>query len=245
MRERSKERTKPSASSAPSAALNETSAANMDALRASQEMVLRRVMVSSMSTPKHKDFNARLCGCIRRHPEADPQQSGLALAQTQGMGLGLGLGLSVGTDEEGEHGEQAGAEQGMLFSPISSMPLQRPSAVQQSPFPSAPAPASAPALDPLALVQEKICAVVEVQSAFEAVALALRHSAVIEVKSSLFLDPELSFTAEELKTRFPKLLEADRSADARQFSEDYDTRNEVSLLLSSLAPSLASLAPLS
>jgi hypothetical protein len=199
----------------------------MDALRASQaaqEMVLRRVMVSSMSTPKHKDFSARLCGCIRRHPEAEhPQQSDLALAQ--------GLGLGIATVEDEERGEQAGAELGMLFSPISSLSPQRPSAVLQSPFPSAPTPvpALAPALSPLALVQEKICAVVEVQSAFQAIALALRHSAVVEVKSSLFLDPELSCTVEELKARFPKLLEADRSADARQFSEDYDTRNEVSL----------------
>ena len=228
-RERGKERK--ILSMAPSAALNETSAAAMDALRASQaaqEMVLRRVMVSSMSTPKHKDFSARLCGCIRRHPEAEPpQQSHLALVQ--------GLGLGIATVEDEECGEQAGAELGMLFSPISSLSPQRPSAVLQSPFPSAPtpvpalAPALAPALSPLALVQEKICAVVEVQSAFQAIALALRHSAVVEVKSSLFLDPELSCTVEELKARFPKLLEADRSADARQFSEDYDTRNEVSL----------------
>lgn len=55
---------------------------------------------------------------------------------------------------------------------------------------------------------------VEVKSSFEAMALALRHDAIIEVVSALFHD-ELSYDLDELELSFPKLLEAKSAAVGR------------------------------
>lgn len=45
-------------------------------------------------------------------------------------------------------------------------------------------------------------------NAFEALALALRHSAEISVRSSLLQDQHCSFSLDEVRTYFPKMLEA-------------------------------------
>lgn len=49
---------------------------------------------------------------------------------------------------------------------------------------------------------------VEIKNAFEAIALAMRHRAAIEVRSELFQDERFSYTVEELRSDFPKLLES-------------------------------------
>jgi hypothetical protein len=72
---------------------------------------------------------------------------------------------------------------------------------------------------------------VEVRSSFEAIALALRHAAVIEVNSDLLQSDELSFSLDELRAEFPRLLEADSSAEVlSRFSEDYCSRDEMERL---------------
>lgn len=65
---------------------------------------------------------------------------------------------------------------------------------------------------------------VEVASAFEAIALALRHRAVIEVRSELLSDDNLSYTMDELKAYFPKLLEASRASD---ITETISTNSDI------------------
>ena len=72
---------------------------------------------------------------------------------------------------------------------------------------------------------------VEILSAFEAIALALRHSSVIEVKSSLLQDESLSYTLEELPSYFPKLVKSDIPLeDGGRFRADYDSRSEIERL---------------
>lgn len=48
---------------------------------------------------------------------------------------------------------------------------------------------------------------VDVKSSFEAIALALRHGAVIEVQASLLHNQNVSYSLNEVKSFFPKLLE--------------------------------------
>ena len=71
---------------------------------------------------------------------------------------------------------------------------------------------------------------IQVESSFEAIALALRHGAVVEVSSPLLQDSELSFTLEEMKSQYPKLLESGVSTIESRFSEDYDNRHEMERL---------------
>ena len=72
---------------------------------------------------------------------------------------------------------------------------------------------------------------VEIESAFEAIALALRHSAVVEVKSSLLQDENFSYLVEELPSYFPKLVKSDVPLDDRgRFGADYDARSEIERL---------------
>ena len=54
---------------------------------------------------------------------------------------------------------------------------------------------------------------VDVTTAFEAIALAIRHHALVEVKSSLLQSEKFSYTFEELATCFPKLVESDVSME--------------------------------
>ena len=68
-------------------------------------------------------------------------------------------------------------------------------------------------------------------SAFDAIALALRHSAVIEVRSALLQNTDVSYDVEDLKTLFPKMLETDSSAEVNhRFSEDFDSKAEMERL---------------
>lgn len=73
--------------------------------------------------------------------------------------------------------------------------------------------------------------VVELNCAFEAIALALRHSAVVEVRSSLLQDEHFSYSLEELPSFFPKLVESGISAEEHgRFGADYDSRSEMERL---------------
>lgn len=70
-----------------------------------------------------------------------------------------------------------------------------------------------------------------VLNAFEAIALALRHHAIVEVRSAIMLDSDLSYSLSELQAEFPKMLEATSMSDsASRFSEDYDSRSEMERL---------------
>ena len=72
---------------------------------------------------------------------------------------------------------------------------------------------------------------VEVNCAFEAIALALRHSAVVEVRSSLLQDEHFSYSLEELPSFFPKLVESGITAEEHgRFGADYDSKNEMERL---------------
>jgi threonine aldolase len=55
---------------------------------------------------------------------------------------------------------------------------------------------------------------VEEKSSFEAIALALRHDAVIEVQSSLLHNQNISYSLNEVKAFFPKLLETQSSTSS-------------------------------
>lgn len=193
-----------------------------------QQLVLRRVMVTEVTKPKK--FKARLCGCVRRQ---DPLQ-----ADGSETFSSVDVGLSSAAVPAALAAPAASAlpfsSHGTLIAPTIDGNFPGSSGMepaQEAPF---PAPVGfADALDPWIaanyVTSEKICARVDVQSAFEAIALALRHSAVIEVKSSLLQDPDFSYTIDELKNEFPKLLEADINFDTnRPRSEDFDSRNEVS-----------------
>ena len=72
---------------------------------------------------------------------------------------------------------------------------------------------------------------VDLDSAFVAIALALRHSAAVEVRSSLLQDELLSYSLEELPTFFPKLVKSDIALEDRgRFGADYDARSEMERL---------------
>jgi hypothetical protein len=80
-------------------------------------------------------------------------------------------------------------------------------------------------------VMQHIDKEVKVDNAFIAIALALRHGAVIEVQSSLLQNKEVSYDLDILKLHLPKILEADNGSDAnRRYSEDYDSRSEMERL---------------
>ena len=53
---------------------------------------------------------------------------------------------------------------------------------------------------------------VDVKSAFEAIALAIRHRSVIEVRSDLLQNEEISYSLDELATYFPKMLVSEQAA---------------------------------
>ena len=72
---------------------------------------------------------------------------------------------------------------------------------------------------------------VELNCPFEAIALALRHSAVVEVRSSLLQDEHFSYSLEELPSFFPKLVESGISSDEHgRFGADYDSKSEMERL---------------
>ena len=77
--------------------------------------------------------------------------------------------------------------------------------------------------------------VVEVENAFTAIALALRHEAIVEVEASLFLPDKFccSYSLEELATSFPKLVKSSLSwkeDDQPSAGADFDTRSEMEKL---------------
>ncbi len=80
-------------------------------------------------------------------------------------------------------------------------------------------------------VIQRIDKEVKVDNAFIAIALALRHGAVIEVQSSLLQNKEISYDLDSLKLHLPKMLEADNGSDVnRRYSEDYDSKSEMERL---------------
>ena len=80
-------------------------------------------------------------------------------------------------------------------------------------------------------VIQRIDKEVKVDNAFIALALALRHGAVVEVQSSLLQNKEISYDLDSLKLNLPKMLEADNGSDVnRRYSEDYDSKSEMERL---------------
>jgi threonine aldolase len=72
---------------------------------------------------------------------------------------------------------------------------------------------------------------VELNSAFEAIALTLRHGAVIEVRSSLLQDDHFSYRQEELPSYFPKMVKYDIPSEENEIpSAEFDSRSEVERL---------------
>ena len=213
-----------------------------------QQLVLRRVMVTEVTAKPTKKFKARLCGCVRRQNPI--QMDGAELSAFSSAEIGLRQPAvptaSILPTSLSQLQTQGGVVQraDRLFTSAQSMPIA-PSIeggtmgnglliMQGGPFPGPNGLASSVLSSETAKLvsSEKICARVDVQSAFEAVALALRHSAVIEVKSSLYQDQDISYTLDELREKFPRLLEADISLfdSSRPLSLDYDARNEVWLM---------------
>jgi threonine aldolase len=79
--------------------------------------------------------------------------------------------------------------------------------------------------------ENRISKEVELESAFESIALALRHSAVIEVRSSLLQHESVSYSLEELPSFFPKLVKSDVPVkDRGRFGVDYDAHSEIERL---------------
>jgi hypothetical protein len=70
----------------------------------------------------------------------------------------------------------------------------------------------------------------ECRSPFETLGLALRHNSVIEVRSSLLQNDDLSYTADELKEHFPLMVEADPSQRSSMVVGFYDFRDELDRL---------------
>eukprot|EP01035_Chromulina_nebulosa_P021034 gene21034-27260_t len=83
---------------------------------------------------------------------------------------------------------------------------------------------STPTIHPLLRSDKEV----EVKSAFEAIALALRHNAIIDVQSSLFRDDEISYSLEELSSCFPLMVETIRSNndDTNMISSIVNLENE-------------------
>jgi hypothetical protein len=72
---------------------------------------------------------------------------------------------------------------------------------------------------------------VEIDSAFEAIALVLRHSAVVEVRSALLQDEHFSYSLDELPSFFPKLVPSNISVEEHgRFGADYDSWSEMERL---------------
>lgn len=186
-----------------------------------QQLVLRRVMVTEVTKPKR--FKARLCGCVRRQNPLPADGSDVLTLVEEGL-ISSAASVASGLPSSSQSTLIAPTIDGSFSGIGDLLPMQ------EAPFPASTD--FTDAVDPWIAANyvssEKICARVDVQSAFEAIALALRHSAVIEVKSSLLQDPDFSYTIDELKNVFPKLLEADINFDTnRPLSEDFDSRNEV------------------
>ena len=162
-----------------------------------RQYTLRRVFIDRVSTPKR--FHARLEGVhvvdnINNNINIDDNINNNKQVEEGGPGLGPG-GLWRTKDTALVAGERE----------------LRPSSSETPPLLAAPPKSqSSEQYRDAAMIQTKE---VDVTTAFEAIALAIRHNAVVEVKSSLLQSEKFSYSFDELSTCFPKLVESDVSME--------------------------------
>ena len=202
-----------------------------------QQYALQRVVVDAVSTSK--TFHGRLLGAA---VSAVPPLSSTVMVSN----IAIALPVSVVPLHSFDHP----VYETLAVAPHLPNPTQRLLTEEVEPY-----PAEAPKADPISLLAdatlvaeyalqqdvevERISAgdgksverEVEVNCAFEAIALALRHSAVVEVRSSLLQDEHFSYSLEELPSFFPKLVESGITAEEHgRFGADYDSKNEMERL---------------
>ena len=170
--------------------------------------VLRRVMIDSC--PNAKTFSGVLCGSLKG--------SELSVASVESYGKEI-----PEPRDSDDNSSKKPAPEPPRISPASILSDLLPPLLDST--------GGGPAAEPPLPVVQRIDREVSVLSAFEAIALALRHHAVIEVRSAFMLDTDLSYSLSELQAEFPRLLEATSTSDsASRFSEDYDSRSEMDRL---------------
>ena len=178
-----------------------------------QHFVLKRVMIDHADSSK--SFHALLLG------------SSLASASASNLGSEGAFAITVtarNTQQPVVQDTATYAQSAAFASALTPFLAEQESAVREGT--STTLPCNKASSDDCRVDKE-----VEILSAFEAIALALRHSSVIEVKSSLLQDESLSYTLEELPSFFPKLVKSDIPLeDGGRFRADYDSRSEIERL---------------
>ena len=183
------------------------------ALAAKQQYTLRRVMVDRASGKK--DFSARLCGSLKRPEDGSAGADAMVMVPASSQADESLVPPSAVFAEVPRPG--AGIHDGdAMAAAVTAQMAADFNRISGSMY-----------VNTGALIDREVA----VKSAFDAVALSLRHHAVIEVSSTLLHDENTSYDAEELKSYFPKLLEADISLEEQgRFSADYDARYEMERL---------------
>jgi len=93
----------------------------------------------------------------------------------------------------------------------------------------------------LSVEQKEFLLEKETGSSFEAVALALRHDAKIYTKSkSLHPSSGLSFDANQIETKYPKIVEATKAARAKFMTDQFNPEAEAGLLKKRLKDAIIS-----
>ena len=223
-----------SAASSPTTSPSLSSGGSAPAVESSkpQKYELKRVVIDEVSDGK-KSFMAKLVG-VRKSRSA-------ASATSPSVGAAAASNVEMLHNLERSHGDEAASRIGfaatevMEAASLDAMPRMPTADDSQSPpqalrlflFPSAsggaPTDSAAPPADwpasyagqtnsvpttsPALRVRE-----VEVKSAFEAIALAIRHKSAIEVRSDLLQNEEISYSLDELTSFFPRLLVSEEAS---------------------------------
>jgi threonine aldolase len=192
-----------------------------------QQYSLKRVMIDGISTARmEKTFHARLLGSSVSSTNGVSQ---FAPAPTSSH-IEIALPVPVAPQLSFDHPSFEPLIHSEQFPGVAQQILQEEGGVYP---PESESPNPIPALVPITDYTDwrRIDKEVEIDSAFEAIALALRHSAVVEVRSSLLQDEHVSYSIEELPFSFPTILTSDKLAEkSGRFGADYDSRNEMERL---------------
>jgi hypothetical protein len=152
---------------------------------------LKRVLIDQVT--EDKKFSSRLCASLRRPKDPDSSVAN----------------LGNGTDVAGVPTALiADANQSAPVAATSTVEMGKSSNIMGGEVPAIGGSSSTSSST------QRIERDIEAKSAFEVIALALRHQAKIEVKSSLLADDSVSYDIEELKTYFPNIVEVGKMGTA-------------------------------
>jgi len=178
---------------------------------------LKRVMIDNVKT-----FQARLIG-IRKRSKKSSSSNPTTATVTEGNPIPSSSLPEVDTSIAASYGYSTNADQSVLPSDIfgssieseSIYPLERAEmrlyVGQSNDVNNVEWSTTSPAA-PSGVSSSEKEREVELKSAFEAIALAIRHRSLIEVRSDLLQDENNSYGLEELQSFFPNLLVSEQTA---------------------------------